>query len=344
MEIGIIGAGWWAAQTYIPLLQAHRDVTDIAVCRPDEAGLDSIRKSLGVAHTFTDASAMLSERPLAGAIVASPHVLHAEHAGLCIARGLPVLVEKPMTTTSADASALVSAAVKAGVPLVVGYGWNFRPIAAAARRLVAEGRIGELLHASCITATATTELFSGAPPPPTKDHLFRPPASTWADPTRAGGYGWGQLTHALGLFFLLVDRAPTGVFARMGLSKAGVDLCEAAVMELEGGATVAISGTATYVRGRKKQVDIRLHGTEGILLLDLERERLEVARFDGWSCTEALVDGDGQYGVAELLDAFVDLCAGRPVVNMADAQIGRRAVDALDAMYRSAASGAFEAV
>ena len=89
------------------------------------------------------------------------------------------------------------------------------------------------------------DLFGGEPMLETRDHLFRPPASTWADPKRSGGYGWGQLTHGLGMLFRLVDLDPVRVFARMGLSPAGVDFYDAAVVEFGNGATMALSGSAT---------------------------------------------------------------------------------------------------
>jgi len=342
VEIGIIGAGWWAARAYLPLLAADDRVTAISVCRPDRAGLDVLANAYPDAHPFTDAEEMLARRPLAGVIVSSPHPLHAEHALMGLVRGIPVLVEKPMATTPADARRVATAAE--GGTVLVAYGWNFGPVALAARRLVAEGRIGELVHGTCQMATSTRELFAGEDHPTTAEHLFRPPKSTWADPENAGGYGWGQLTHALGLLFLLTDRAPAGAFARMRLSEAGVDHSVAAVIGMSNGATVAVSGTALLPRGRRRQIDIRLFGTEGALLLDVERDRLEVSRFDGATHVEALAQGAGDYGVAGLIDTFLEICAGRPAVNPADARIGLRAVEAVDAIHRSARSGRFEAV
>ncbi|MCR8724672.1 Gfo/Idh/MocA family protein [Frigidibacter sp. ROC022] len=342
LEVGIIGAGWWAAQTYIPLLRGYPEVGEIAVCRPDPEGLQILAEKLGTNLGFRDAAEMLDTRRLDGVIISSPHVLHAEHALMCIDRGLPVMIEKPMATSAEDARRILTAAERQGTDVMTAYGWNFRPLAAAAHKLMQDGRIGRLQHAVCLTASGTVELFSGELPPRTAGHLFRPPASTWADPARAGGYAWGQLTHALGLFFLVVDDDPTGVFARMRNSDAGVDLCDAAVVELAGGATVSVSGTGVIPRERKKQVDIRLYGDEGVLLLDLERERLEVTRFDGWTHVEQPAPDAGEYGVTELVARFVDLCAGREVINLADAKVGARAVIAIDAMHRSARSGQFE--
>jgi hypothetical protein len=44
------------------------------------------------------------------------------------------------------------------------------------------------------------------------------------------------------------------------------------------------------------------------------------------------------------VNVFADLCAGRPVVNPSDGEVGARVSEALDAMYRSARSGKAESV
>ena len=58
--------------------------------------------------------------------------------------------------------------------------------------------IGEIQHGVLQMASALEDLFAGQPMKETEGQMFRPPASTWADPKKAGGYGWGQLVHALG--------------------------------------------------------------------------------------------------------------------------------------------------
>ena len=47
--------------------------------------------------------------------VCSPHGLHAAHALEAVNRGINVIIEKPMATTSADARKLIAAAEAAGV-------------------------------------------------------------------------------------------------------------------------------------------------------------------------------------------------------------------------------------
>jgi hypothetical protein len=85
--------------------------------------------------------------------------------------------------------------------------------------LLRGGAIGRVEHVVLQMASPLRDLFNGQPLAGTDAAVFRPPASTWADPARSGGYGWGQLCHALGLLFRIADGealVPTHVFAVMG--------------------------------------------------------------------------------------------------------------------------------
>src|SRR5690606_3349818 len=149
------------------------------------------------------------------------------------------------------------------------------------------------------------------------------------DPERAGGFGWGQLVHALGLMFRVADLEPVEVFAMTGNSKAGVDYYDAAAVRFAGGATGSVSGAATLPKGRPVQIDLRIFGSEGMLLVDIERERVELRRRDGRDEVIPLNPGDGAYECESPLRVFVDLCRGKPVENAADGVVGARAVEVL---------------
>lgn len=343
-RIGIIGAGWWAVETYIPLLKANPDCELVAVSRLGADDLARLQERFAIPHGFEDHRAMLAAVPLDGVIVASPHVLHHEHALAALGAGCHVVVEKPLATTAADARAIVEAAAAAGREVIVPYGWNFKLYSDRAADLVAAGRIGRVEHVVLQMASALEDLMAGQPMADTEGAMFRPPASTWADPHRAGGYGWGQLVHALGLLFKIADLKPTEVFAMTGQSPAGVDYYDAAVVRFEGGATAALSGSATVPKHRGFQIDLRVFGSEGMLLLDIERERLEVSRRDGATDIVPMAPGDGGYSCTEPVRLLVELCCGRTVRNGSPGVVGMRAVEVLDALYRSAASGRLERV
>jgi predicted dehydrogenase len=341
-RIGVIGAGWWAVVNHIPVLQRLPDCEIVAVNRLGQSELAEVQKTFGIARGFEDYREMLATVPMDGVVISSPHVLHFEHAQAALAKGCHVVVEKPLTTSAADARTLVSLAEKAGREIVVAYGWNFRPWVEEARKLVAG--VGRIEHVVLQMANALEDLFAGQPMKETEGAMFRPPPSTWADPRRAGGFGWGQLVHALGLLFRIADVAATEVFALTGKSPAGVDYFDAAAVRFGNGATGSLSGSSTLPKGRPVQIDLRIFGSEGMLVLDIERERLELRRRDGRDTVVPLKPGDGAYTCDEPLRVLVDLCRGKPALNGAPGLVGQRAVEVLDALYRSAESGRMEAV
>ena len=73
----------------------------------------------------------------------------------------------------------------------------------------------------------------------------------------------------------------------------------------------SLSGAATLPKGRPVQIDLRIFGSEGMLLLDIERERLELRRRDGQDEVVPMKPGDGAYACEEPLRVLVDLCLGR---------------------------------
>ena len=111
-------------------------------------------------------------------------------------------------------------------------------------------KLGVSPRALGVLSSALDDLFAGMPMRETESAMFRPPASTWADPKRAGGFGWGQLVHPLGLLFRILDLEPREVFAVTGPSPTGVDYYDAAVVRFAGGAAASLSGAATFAEGQ----------------------------------------------------------------------------------------------
>jgi len=86
------------------------------------------------------ARALTSVRDLAGQVdlvsIATPTETHAEIAALFLDQGVPVLVEKPLARSVAEADAIIAAASRAGVALAVGHTERFNPAVMAARPAV----------------------------------------------------------------------------------------------------------------------------------------------------------------------------------------------------------------
>ncbi|WP_147111652.1 Gfo/Idh/MocA family protein [Tateyamaria sp. syn59] len=77
-----------------------------------------------------------------GVILAVPNHLHADMAMKLIDADCPILIEKPFTATAADGVAVVQAATKAGVPILVGHHRRHNPLVVKAHEIIAEGKLG----------------------------------------------------------------------------------------------------------------------------------------------------------------------------------------------------------
>ena len=342
-RIAVVGAGWWACEYHIPHVRQNAHAELVSVCRVGAAELERVRAHFDLPHV-TENHLEVYDRQPDGVIVSSPHVLHFEHAAAALARGCHVLVEKPMATDAGQAHELARLAGESGRTLMTPYGLNHTPYMEAAADWVRAGRVGAIRHAMVHMSSALLDLFGGEPMRETKGHLYRPPPSTWADPQRAGGYGWGQLSHALAALFFVTELEPHSVHAAVHRSKTGVDDHDAAVLRFEGGATATLSGAAGLPKHGSPQLDLRLYGDAGMLLLDVEegRERLVLQRFDGAGAERRMSRGEGfgSYTTREAVDRFVKICRGEEARNCGDHQVGRRTVQVLEALYASAERGA----
>jgi predicted dehydrogenase len=84
---------------------------------------------------------MLKNEELDGVIVSSSDPVHAEHAIACIERGIPVLVEKPITRSLVDAVAMCTLADQKGVPVMTVANKRYSPPYRRAKKFITEGPV-----------------------------------------------------------------------------------------------------------------------------------------------------------------------------------------------------------
>jgi predicted dehydrogenase len=343
MKVGIIGAGWWAAENHIPVLQSRPDVDVVAACRLGRPELDRLQQHFNIPFVTEDYREVL-DQDLDAVIVSSSHDQHYKHAGAALDRGLHVLCEKPMVLHTLEARDLAAKAQVSKLHFLIPYGWNYSDLAINGRKLIAEGQIGGIEHVHCHMASAHRDLFGGKPTWWAEHSFFQPLASTWSNPSSGGGFLHGQLTHILGLMFYLTGLEPAEVFALANHFDSGADRSTAISCRFANGATGSFGGTATMPSRSTYQVDIRIFGTGGMLLLDIERPRLELRRNDGTGQSVPVALQPGGYSCVEPLHAFVDLVLGKPVENRSSAVVGMHVVAVLDAAFRSVKSRTIERV
>lgn len=333
LRAAVIGAGWYAAQNHIPALATRSEVQLDSVCRLGADDLKRARAHFGFAFASEDVAAVLARKPDI-VVVASPHHLHFDQARAALEAGAHVLCEKPMTIDPAHAWELVRLADAYDRHLVLANGYNYLDQVDALRQRIADGAIGRIEHIMASFISATRDVFAG-------DHglkawqtsFFRPDRSTWQDPSQGGGFAYGQLSHSLALLYFLTGLGPISASACSVLHK-GVDLANAAAIQLSNGAVAAISGAAAMPQGNRGLMRLFLTGSEGVIIVEFDRDFCEIRRHDGRNEVLDIAPGAWIYNCKGPVNALVDLALGRGQ-NQSQGQIGARTTATIAAMLAS---------
>src|SRR5471030_343442 len=97
----------------------------VAVADPDRKQADFVARTLSCA-ALTDVGELLDLK-LDAVTIAAPTHLHREIALACIARGVHVMVEKPIASSVEEGNEIINAARRAGLTLMVGHVERFNP-------------------------------------------------------------------------------------------------------------------------------------------------------------------------------------------------------------------------
>ena len=154
LRIGVVGVGALALRGILPHL-TQADVGDrvvvTALCDPVTERLQAAAERFGVRETFSDLRELLAADVVDAVTIASPIGLHYEHARLAVKAGKHVHVNKTMTTTVAEADALIALARERDLRVVASPGEILRPQISRTRELIEDGAIGRLSWAICGT-------------------------------------------------------------------------------------------------------------------------------------------------------------------------------------------------
>lgn len=194
---GIIGLGWVARDYVVPglLASGHRFV---GAADPDQG---SRRRAVELgAKAYTDYAALLADPDVQAVYVATPNHLHRAAVEAAAAAGKPVLCEKPMAATLADAEAMAATVTAAGTPYGTAFDQRHHPAHAAIRRAIDEDVVGVV---TAIRIVYGCWLDAGWA------------ADNWrADPARAGGGALMDLApHGLDLVEFLLGESVSQIAA-----------------------------------------------------------------------------------------------------------------------------------
>jgi phthalate 4,5-cis-dihydrodiol dehydrogenase len=186
LRLGLVGLGA-AGRAFLTAVLTHDRFELAGVAEPDAQTRNEIWRQTG-AGGFDSLPAMLAGCDVDAVYIGTPTELHCEHARLACAAGKHVLSEKPMATSLDDAKAMVAAAERAGVLLLVGHSHSYDLPIRTMRDIIVRGELGRLrmIHTWCFS-----------------DWIYRPRRPDELDPERGGGVISRQGAHQFDIIRLL---------------------------------------------------------------------------------------------------------------------------------------------
>jgi predicted dehydrogenase len=263
--------GWRNAPRMFDLA---REPELVALAGTSQARAEEAAGRLGWAGAVADWRELI-ERPDIDVIdICAPGDLHHPIAIAALQAGKHVLCEKPLANTGAQAAEMAEVAAEAarnGVFAMCGFTYRRQPAAALARKLIAEGRIGDIRH---IRVRYLQDWLSDESAP-----------YTWRmDAQRSGSGALGDLgAHAVDMAQWLVGERIDSVSARTqtfvpfrpladgsGTVEVTVDDAAYLLAEFDSG-LIGSFEVSRYALGRKNAFQVEINGTAGSLGWDFER-------------------------------------------------------------------------
>ncbi|WP_345627364.1 Gfo/Idh/MocA family protein [Rugosimonospora acidiphila] len=281
-------------------------VSMVAVAGRDPAKVNAAAQRLGWEQAVTDWRELVARDDIDLIDICTPGDSHATIALAALAAGKHVLCEKPLANSVAEARDMASAAATAresGVRAMCGFNYRRVPAVALLRRLVEDGRLGEIRH----VRAAYLQDWITDPQFPLVWRLRRELAGSGAlgdigahivDLTQ---YVTGQrITGVSALTETFIKRRPlpaesSGLSASAGPAPSGPPATEASaspaaeeagiaagtgpvtvddaalfLARLEGGAVATYEATR-FATGRKNGLRVEINGSLGSAAFDLER-------------------------------------------------------------------------
>jgi len=337
IRIAIAGAGAIAERAHIPALRSVADVQIVAMQSRTSEKAERVARAIWPddaerPKVYSDFDAMLVRESPNAVGVFTPNHLHCDFAVKALSAGAHVLVEKPMAPTAAAARKMVDAAAKAGRVLMVAMQRRFGGIERAIKDAVESGAIGKPLF-------IRARLSHGGP------QSWAPGQKWFTTASEAGGGAMLDLgVHVadLAIWFMGEIDSVSGQVGTLA-KQIEVDDTGAMIIHFKSGALGVVEASWS---SQPPLSAIEIYGSEGRVMAGYPRLDISIVKADGspapeFSRDEVMSRFDPRDLLApfrELAGTFVGAIQGR-VKPSPDGHDGLRAVEAVEACYRSSRSG-----
>lgn len=338
VKVAISGAGAIAARAHIPALTTVAGAKIVAIQSRTAEKASAVAGALwpsgeGRPNIYDDFDAMLArERPDAVCVL-TPNRFHRDYTLKALAVGAHVLVEKPMAPRAADARVMVDASERAGRILMVAMQSRYGGLQSIIKEAIDSGAIGKPYF-------FRGRLSHGGPE-------FWAPGQRWfTDAADAGGgasLDLGVHIADLAIWYLGAVSSVSGEVATLGKDIA-VDDTGAMILKFASGAIGIVEASWS---SQPPLSAIEIYGSKGRIMMGYPRVDIAILHADG---TE--VPGYTREEIMNRFDARDLLAPFRALAQNFIAAIeggapptptgldGLRAVEVIDACYRSSRTGA----
>lgn len=144
-RIAVIGAGVMG-RDHIRYIGNEERAVLAGIADPMPAAAE-LAQSLGVPF-FEDHKKMMDELKPDGVIIASPNKLHIPQGYDALERGIPTLIEKPISDDLDEAREYARAVEAKGLPVLVGQHRRHNPMVQKAKEIISAGMLGQIVSVS----------------------------------------------------------------------------------------------------------------------------------------------------------------------------------------------------
>ncbi len=142
---GVIGCGGIADRRTLPGMMLAENAELVAVMDTNAEFAENVKNKYNAKYAFTTAEELLALPEIEAVYIASPVAFHKAQAFAAADAKKHILIEKPVALTAAEAEEIEAYCKKAGVKLGVGFMMRFHAYHQAIKKLIDEGRLGQIV-------------------------------------------------------------------------------------------------------------------------------------------------------------------------------------------------------
>jgi predicted dehydrogenase len=145
VRVGVVGFGYWGPNI-VRNLNALDRCNLVSVCDTNVKALKRAQRTYPGVHLTTDVNDVLRSPDIDAVAIVTPVWTHFDLAKEALENGKHVFVEKPFTSTSAQASELIELAARKNLRIMVDHTFLFSGSVRKIRQLVDDGTLGPLYY------------------------------------------------------------------------------------------------------------------------------------------------------------------------------------------------------